>query len=52
MGGKLGRLNICKDFWDSYKEEGKYWPIADRHVPSNDSKNNCILAPVPFESGE
>ena len=34
---KLGKLYFHKDLWD-------------RHVPSNDPRNNCgcILAPVPF----
>ena len=32
--GKLGRVNVRKDFWDCYWGQGKNWPIAHRHVPS------------------
>ena len=37
MRGKLGQVNFRKNFFRG----GKNWPIADRRVPSNDSRNNC-----------
>ena len=40
MRGKLGQVNFRKDFWDLFRG-GKNWPIADRRVPSNDSRKNC-----------
>ena len=38
---KLDRVNFCKDFWDCYEGQGKNWPIAVEHVPSNDPRINC-----------
>ena len=38
---KLDRVNFCKDFWDFYEGQGKNWPIAVEHVPSNDPRINC-----------
>lgn len=40
---KLGKINFSKNFCDCYKRQGKYWPIADQHVPSNypNWKNGC-----------
>ena len=38
---KLDRVNFCKDFWDFYEGQGKNWPIAVEHVPSNDPWINC-----------
>ena len=34
---ELGPGNFRRDFWDGTK----YWPIADRLVPSNNPRNNC-----------
>ena len=38
---KLDRVNFCKDLWDFYEGQGKNWPIAVEHVPSNDPRINC-----------
>ena len=31
---KLGQIDCCKDFWDCYNGQGKYWLIADQRVPT------------------
>ena len=35
------RVNFRKDFWDCRKVREKIWQIADRRVPSGDTRNNC-----------
>ena len=40
--GRLDRVNFRKDFWDCYwRQAKKNWPIADRHVTSNNPRKNC-----------
>ena len=45
-----GRVEFRKDFWDCYLEQGKKWPIADRHVTSTIPETIAVRVsvPVPF----
>ena len=40
--GRLERVKFRLDFWGCYQGQGKKnWPIFDRHVTSNDPRDNC-----------